>query len=165
MSQAAEKTELESADIKRLMELLPHRAPMLMIDRVTDIVRGVSATGVKCVSINEPYFAGHFPGHPVMPGVLIVEAMAQTAGALVVHSLEAAKMEKIVYFMTIDKARFRHPVVPGDQLIIPVKVQRSRGPVWRFGGEAYVNGRLCAEAEYSAMIVQQNAKPESLDEH
>lgn len=164
MSQAMEKTELESADVKRLMELLPHRAPMLMIDKVVDIVRNISATGIKCVSINEPYFVGHFPGHPVMPGVLIVEAMAQTAGALVVHSMGGANMEKIVYFMTIDKARFRHPVVPGDQLMIPVKVQRSRGPVWRFTGQAFVNGKLCAEAEYSAMIVQQNQKPGPIDE-
>jgi 3-hydroxyacyl-[acyl-carrier-protein] dehydratase len=164
MSQAMEKTELESVDVKRLMELLPHRAPMLMIDKVVDIARGISATGVKCVSINEPYFVGHFPGHPVMPGVLIVEAMAQTAGALVVHSLGGANMEKIVYFMTIDKARFRHPVVPGDQLMIPVKVARSRGPVWRFTGQAFANGRLCAEAEFSAMIVQQNEKPGPTDE-
>jgi 3-hydroxyacyl-[acyl-carrier-protein] dehydratase len=156
MAQTAEKTELESADVKRLMELLPHRAPMLMIDRLTEIVPHVSATGIKSVSINEPYFAGHFPGYPVMPGVLIVEAMAQAAGALVVHSLGGANQVKLVYFMTIDKARFRHPVVPGDQLVIPVKVQRSRGPVWRFGGEAFVNGKLCAEAEYSAMIVQPN---------
>ena len=164
MSQAMEKTELESADVRRLMELLPHRAPMLMIEKLIDIVPGISATGIKCVSINEPYFAGHFPGHPVMPGVLIVEAMAQTAGALVVHSLGGANQEKIVYFMTIDKARFRHPVVPGDQLMIPVKVQRSRGPVWRFTGQAFANGRLCAEAEYSAMIVQQNEKPGPTDE-
>ena len=164
MSQPAEKTELESIDVKQLMALLPHRAPMLMIEKLIDIVPRVSATGIKSVSINEPYFAGHFPGHPVMPGVLIVEAMAQAAGALVVHSLDGANQEKIVYFMTIDKARFRHPVVPGDQLVIPVKVLRSRGPVWRFTGEAYVNGKLCAEAEYSAMIVQPNAKPEAMVE-
>ena len=163
MSQPAEKTELESIDVRRLMELLPHRAPMLMIDRLIDIVPGVSATGIKSVSINEPFFAGHFPGHPIMPGVLIVEAMAQAAGALVVHSLGGANQEKVVYFMTIDKARFRHPVVPGDQLIIPVKVQRSRGPVWRFSGEAYVNGKLCADAEYSAMIVQPNTKTEAVE--
>src|SRR4029079_13316722 len=132
--QAAQKTELETCDVKRLMELLPHRAPMLMIEKLIDIVPGVSATGIKAVSINEPHFAGHFPGHPVMPGVLIVEAMAQAAGALVVHSLGGANQEKIVYFMTIDKARFRHPVVPGDQLLIPVKAERSRGPLWASPG-------------------------------
>lgn len=164
MSEAEVKTELTSADVVRLMELLPHRAPMLMIDRLEQIVPKVSAVGIKAVSINEPFFMGHFPGHPVMPGVLIVEAMAQTAGAMVVHSLGVEKMDKLVYFMTIDKARFRHPVVPGDVLTIPVKVQRSRGPVWRFAGEAFVNGRLCAEAEYSAMIMERTGKPANVDE-
>ncbi len=145
---------LETANITRLMELLPHRAPMLLIDRMIDIVPNTSATGVKAVSMSEPFFAGHFPGQPIMPGVLIVEAMAQTAGALVMHSLRAKAGDKVVYFMSIDKARFRHPVIPGDMLLLPVKMQKARMPVWRFAGEAYVNGKLCAEAEFTAMIAE-----------
>jgi 3-hydroxyacyl-[acyl-carrier-protein] dehydratase len=145
---------LETANITRLMELLPHRAPMLLIDRMIDIVPNMSATGVKAVSMCEPFFAGHFPGQPIMPGVLIVEAMAQTAGALVMHSLKAKAGDKVVYFMSIDKARFRHPVIPGDMLLLPVKMQKARMPVWRFAGEAYVNGKLCAEAEFTAMIAE-----------
>jgi 3-hydroxyacyl-[acyl-carrier-protein] dehydratase len=164
MSQPAQRTERATADVKRIMELLPHRAPMLMIDRLDDIVPGISATGVKSVAVNEPFFAGHFPGHPVMPGVLIVEAMAQTAGALVMYSHALEAKGRLVYFMTIDKARFRHPVVPGDQLMIPVKVQRSRGPVWRFGGSALVNGKLCAEAEFSAMIMEPGGRAADIDE-
>ncbi len=144
----------ESANITRLMELLPHRTPMLLIDRMIDIVPNTSATGVKAVSMSEPFFAGHFPGQPIMPGVLIVEAMAQTAGALVMHSLNAKAGDKVVYFMSIDKARFRHPVIPGDLLLLPVKMQKARMPVWRFAGEAYVNGKLCAEAEFTAMIAE-----------
>lgn len=144
---------MSQADIGRVMELLPHRYPMLMIDRVVDMIAGQSAVGIKNVSINEPFFAGHFPGHPVMPGVLIVEAMAQTAGALVMHTLGAGVGAKVVYFMTIDKCRFRHPVLPGDQLRIPVTALRRRGPVWKFNGEALVDKKLVAEAEYSAMIV------------
>jgi 3-hydroxyacyl-[acyl-carrier-protein] dehydratase len=153
MSAMPEKTELPAADTKRLMELLPHRPPMLLIDKMVDIIPNVSATGIRAVSINDPAFLGHFPGHPVMPGVMIVEAMAQTAGALVMYSMNANAADKLVYFMSIDKARFRHPVVPGDMLRIPVKLQRARAPVWRFTGEAYVDGKLCAEAEYSAMIM------------
>jgi 3-hydroxyacyl-[acyl-carrier-protein] dehydratase len=145
---------LETANITRLMELLPHRAPMLLIDRMIDIVPNTSATGVKAVSMSEPFVAGHFPGQPIMPGVLIVEAMAQTAGALVMHSLKAKAGDKVVYFMSIDKARFRHPVIPGDLLLLPVKMQKARMPVWRFSGEAYVNGKLCAEAEFTAMIAE-----------
>jgi 3-hydroxyacyl-[acyl-carrier-protein] dehydratase len=145
---------LETANITRLMELLPHRAPMLLIDRMIDIVPNASATGVKAVSMSEPFFAGHFPGQPIMPGVLIVESMAQTAGALVMHSLKAKAGDKVVYFMSIDKARFRHPVIPGDLLLLPVKMQKARMPVWRFSGEAYVNGKLCAEAEFTAMIAE-----------
>lgn len=164
MSATVAKTELETADVKRLMELIPHRPPMLLIDRMIDIVPNVSATGVRAVSISDPFFLGHFPGYPIMPGVLIVEAMAQTAGALVMHSMQAVADDKLVYFMSIDRARFRHPVVPGDMLMIPVKLLRARKPVWRFSAEAYVNGKLCAEAEYSAMIMDKNGKPANVDD-
>ena|SRR5262245_4505191 len=145
--------ELDAADIKRL---LPHRDPFLMIDRLTDIQPGVSAVAWKAVRSDEPHFAGHFPAYPVMPGVLIVEAMAQAAGALVVHTLGLVDQLRVVYFMTIDRARFRRPVHPGATLRIPVKVQRHRGPVWRFEGKAYVGDELCAEAEYSAMLTEQS---------
>jgi 3-hydroxyacyl-[acyl-carrier-protein] dehydratase len=143
----------DSADINRIMDLLPHRYPMLMIDRLEDIRAGQSATGIKNVTINEPYFMGHFPGHPIMPGVLIVEAMAQTAGALVMHSMGSERKNELVYFMTIDKARFRKPVTPGDTLRIFVNLIRSRGTVWKFSGEARVDGELRADAEFAAMIV------------
>lgn len=151
---ATQKTEPATADTIRLMELLPHRPPMLLIDRMVDIISNQSATGVKAVSMSEPFFLGHFPGHPIMPGVLIIEAMAQTAGALVMHSMGAKAGDKIVYFMSVDKARFRNPVVPGDLLMLPVRMLKARAPVWRFGGEALVNGKLCAEAEFTAMIAE-----------
>src|SRR5215469_18806429 len=125
-------------DVEQIKKLLPHRAPMLLVERLTDIVKLESATGWKAVSINEPHFQGHFPDYAVMPGVLIVEAMAQTAGALVVHSLGLTAGNRIVYFMTIEKARFRRPVRPGDMLRMPVKALRRRGPVWRFEGQAFV---------------------------
>ncbi len=140
---------LDVEDIKRL---LPHRSPFLFVERLTDIVAHESATGYKAVGYNEPYFQGHFPSRAVMPGVLIVEALAQTAGALVIHSLALKSENRIVYFLTIEKARFRKPVRPGDMLQLKVKALRKRGPVWRFAGEAYVDGVLCAEAEFSAMI-------------
>lgn len=139
-------------DTGALKRLLPHRAPFLFIEKLTNIVPNESATGFKAVGYNEPFFAGHFPDHPVMPGVLIIEALAQTAGALVMHSLSLDSKNRVVYFMTIEKARFRKPVLPGDMLRMEVKALRRRGPVWRFAGEAYVDGVLCAEAEYSAMI-------------
>jgi len=141
-----------SLDVEEIKKLLPHRAPFLFLERLTDIVPNESAVGHKAVSINEPHFQGHFPEFAVMPGVLIVEAMAQTAGALVVYSLGRASPSRKVYFMTIDKARFRRPVKPGDMLRFPVKAIRHRGPVWRFSGEAYVGEELAAEAEFSAMI-------------
>ncbi|HEY0281780.1 MAG TPA: 3-hydroxyacyl-ACP dehydratase FabZ [Rhizomicrobium sp.] len=147
-------------DIEDIKGLLPHRAPFLFVERLTDIVTHESATGHKAVGYNEPYFQGHFPDHPVMPGVLIVEALAQTAGALVIHSLGLTSENRVVYFMTIEKARFRKPVRPGDMLQMRVKALRRRGPVWRFAGEAYVGGMLCAEAEFSAMI-QDSANGES----
>ncbi|MGI9408536.1 MAG: 3-hydroxyacyl-ACP dehydratase FabZ [Hyphomicrobiaceae bacterium] len=145
--------ELETADIARLMKLLPHRYPFLMVDRIFDMDRDESAVGLKNVTINEPYFQGHFPGFPVMPGVLIIEGLAQTAGALCVHNLGESYTPHLVYFMGIDRAKFRKPVVPGDQLFFHVKKIRSRGRAWRFMGEAKVEGKTVAEAEISAMIV------------
>jgi 3-hydroxyacyl-[acyl-carrier-protein] dehydratase len=140
-------------DIQRIMQMIPHRYPFLMIDRIIELVPNVGAIGVKNVSINEPFFQGHFPSEPVMPGVLIIEAMAQTAAVVVVYTLGAAFEGKLVYFMTVDNARFRKPVVPGDQLFIHVKKERNRGNVWKFNAEAKVNGTLCAEATYAAMIL------------
>ena len=139
-------------DVEQIKKLLPHRPPFLFVERLTDILPHESATGWKAVSVNEPYFQGHFPEYPVLPGVLIVEAMAQAAGALVVHSLGEINGKRMVYFMTIEKARFRKPVRPGDLLRMPVKALRRRGPVWRYEGKAYVGDTLCAEAEFSAMI-------------
>lgn len=141
-----------SLDVEQIKQLLPHRAPFLFVERLTEIRPNESAVGYKAVAFNEPYFQGHFPSFAVMPGVLIVEAMAQAAGALVVYSLGQQGRDRMVYFMTIDKARFRRPVRPGEMLRIPVRALRRRGPVWRFSGEAFVDGELCAEAEFSAMI-------------
>ena len=149
-------------DVEHIKRLLPHRAPFLFVERLCEIKPGESAVGYKAVSYNEPYFQGHFPEFAVMPGVLIVEAMAQTAGALVVHTLNLSSEKRMVYFMTIDKARFRRPVRPGDLLRIPVRALRRRGPVWKFAGEAFVDGELCAEADFSAMI-RDNARPDSND--
>jgi 3-hydroxyacyl-[acyl-carrier-protein] dehydratase len=156
-----------SLDYEQIKRLLPHRAPFLFVERMTDIVPGESATGWKAVSINEPHFIGHFPEYAVMPGVLIIESMAQTAGALVVHTLGFYDQKRVVYFMTIDKARFRRPVHPGSLLRMPVKVIRHRGTVWRFEGRAFVNDELCAEAEYSAMITDQtmDARSPSITSH
>jgi 3-hydroxyacyl-[acyl-carrier-protein] dehydratase len=140
-------------DILRIQEMIPHRYPFLMIDKVVDIVPNESAVGIKNVSINEPHFVGHFPKRPVMPGVLIIEAMAQTAAVLVVQTLGREAEGKLVYFMTVENARFRRPVVPGDTMHVRVTKQRSRGSVWKFAGEALVGGHLCAEATYAAMIM------------
>jgi 3-hydroxyacyl-[acyl-carrier-protein] dehydratase len=139
-------------DIEQIKILLPHRPPFLFLERLTNIVPNISATGWRMVSADEPHFKGHFPDYPVMPGVLLVEAMAQAAGALVAHSLGTPRGRRIVYFMTIENARFRKPVTPGDMLRMPVKFQRRRGPVWRFEGQAFVGETLCAEAGFSAMI-------------
>jgi len=140
-------------DIKRIMEMIPHRYPMLLIDRVLEVDVNERALALKNVTINESFFQGHFPGAPVMPGVLIIEAMAQTAAALVVHSVGKELEGKLVYFMAIDEAKFRKPVVPGDQLHIQVQRVQNRRNVWKFKGEARVGNDLCAEALVTAMIM------------
>lgn len=144
---------VEDLDILRIQRMIPHRYPFLMIDKVVDIVLSERAVGIKNVTINEPHFVGHFPQQPIMPGVLIIEAMAQTSAVLVVRSLGAEAEGKLVYFMSIDDAKFRRPVVPGDTLHVHVTKQRRRGSVWKFLGEAKVDGRLVAEAAYSAMLL------------
>ena len=146
-------TAVTEIDTLRIMELIPHRDPFLMIDKVVDVVAGERGVGVKNVTINEPHFQGHFPKRPVMPGVLIVEAMAQTAAVLVVHTLGPEAQGKLVYFMSVDNARFRRPVVPGDTLKVHVTALRNRGNVWKFEGQAKVDGKLCAEATFAAMIM------------
>lgn len=148
----SDTTQVATADVLRIMEMIPHRYPFLLVDRVVDIRRDESCVGIKNVSINEAHFLGHFPRQPVMPGVLIVEAMAQTAAVLVVETLGPASAGKLVYFMSVDNARFRKPVVPGDQLRIHVAKERNRGAVWKFTGEAKVDGTLVAEATFAAMI-------------
>jgi 3-hydroxyacyl-[acyl-carrier-protein] dehydratase len=155
MDSPGQEGRVPDLDILRIQEMIPHRYPFLMIDRVVEIVPNASAVGIKNVSINEPHFAGHFPRRPVMPGVLIIEAMAQTAAVLVVRSLGSDAEGKLVYFMTIDSARFRKPVMPGDTLRVHVKRQRNRGSVWKFTGEAKVDGRLVAEAEFAAMLLDE----------
>jgi 3-hydroxyacyl-[acyl-carrier-protein] dehydratase len=141
------------ADQERIKRMIPHRHPFLLLDSVEDIRLGESAVGVKLVTGEEPWFEGHFPGEPIMPGVLIVEAMAQTAGVLVVDTTGQVDAGLLVYFMTIDSARFRRRVVPGDRLDLHVRIQRGRGKVWKFYGEARVRGEIAAEAEYAAMII------------
>ncbi len=153
MNDAAPKKQLASADITRVMKLLPHRYPFLMIDRIDDMDGDNTAIGMKNVTMNEPFFQGHFPDFPVMPGVLIIEGLAQTAGALCVHSLGENYSPQVVFFMGIDRAKFRRPVRPGDTLRYHVRKIRSRGRAWRFFGEAKVDGQIVAEAEISAMIV------------
>lgn len=145
--------ETPKIEITRIMEMIPHRYPFLLIDRIVDFEPGERAVGLKNVTINEPHFQGHFPSFPVMPGVLIIEAMAQTAAILVVHTLGKDAEGKLVYFMSIDEARFRKPVVPGDALYIHIEKQQVRRNVWKFRAQAKVEGRVCAEATYSAMIM------------
>jgi len=144
-----------SLDVTQLMKMLPHRYPMLMVDRLEEIVVDHSAIGIKNVSVNEPCFQGHFPGKPIMPGVLIIESMAQTAAALVVYSLGGTSEGKLVYFMSIENARFRRLVVPGDTLRVHVEKIHKRSNVWKFRGEAKVGDAICAEATYTAMIVDE----------
>lgn len=144
------KSQLAVADIRELMELLPHRYPFLLVDKIIEIDGDNSAIGIKNVTVNEPHFMGHFPGEPIMPGVLLIEGMAQTAGAI------CARMQgggaKLVYFMTIDNARFRKPVRPGDRVEYHVNKQKQRGNIWKFHCEAKVDGQLVAEADVGAML-------------
>lgn len=140
-------------EIERIKELLPHRYPFLMIDRMVDVVPGERAVGIKNVTVNEPHFEGHFPERPIMPGVLIIEAMAQTAGAFVMESLGKDSEGKLVFFMSVESAKFRRPVAPGDQLRLPVETIQHRKNVWRFRGVATVDRQVVAEASFSAMIM------------
>lgn len=149
-----EQGSLPSVGVEEIMALIPHRYPMLLIDRVEDIQPDHSAAGIKNVSMNEWFFQGHFPSKPIFPGVLIVEAMAQTAAVLVMKTLDI-KEEKLVYFMSVEEAKFRKPVVPGDVLRLMVTKDKNRGPVWKFKGKAFVDGTLVAEATFSAMIADQ----------
>jgi 3-hydroxyacyl-[acyl-carrier-protein] dehydratase len=142
---------LEAVDIHRILEALPHRYPFLMVDRIRDIVGDESCVGIKNVTFNEPHFQGHFPGQPVMPGVLLIEGMAQTAGALI--SLAQGERGKLVYFMTIDNAKFRKPVIPGDTVEFHVRKMRQRYNIWKFAAVARVDTVKVAEAEVSAMMV------------
>lgn len=155
MNESGETPKPDRAETADIMKLLPHRYPFLLVDRIVDMDGDRSATGIKNVTANEPYFQGHFPGNPVMPGVLLIEGMAQTAGALCMRFVGEFDVPPLVYFMAIDKARFRRPVIPGDTIHYHVQKIRNRGQVWRFRARALVDGNVVAEAEVSAVIVDQ----------
>ena len=154
MNETAPKQTVERMDIEEILQAIPHRYPFLMIDRVVDVVPDERATGIKNVSINEAHFQGHFPRRPVMPGVLIIESMAQTAAVLVVATLGPAMAGKLVYFMSVEDCRFRHPVFPGDQLHVHVTKKHHRRNVWKFTAKAAVEGKTIAQATYAAMILE-----------
>src|SRR5574341_2412028 len=143
--------------VKEIQEIIPHRFPFLLVDRILELELGKRVVGIKNVTINEPFFVGHFPGHPIMPGVLILEAMAQVGGFLLMSSLDARGEKKLLYFTGIDKARFRKPVVPGDQIRFELKILQRRVQVCRMKGEAYVEGKLVAEAELSSVLVDRDS--------
>ncbi len=149
--------QLKTLDINRIMKLLPHRYPFLLIDRLINVDGEGSGTAIKNVTINEPFFQGHFPGKPVFPGVLLVEAMAQTAGAIVLENLGDKDAGKLVFFMSIDKCRFRKPVEPGDQVHFHVKLLQKRAPVWKYSAVAHVDGKKVAEAEIGAMLIDEKS--------
>ncbi|UCD70703.1 MAG: 3-hydroxyacyl-ACP dehydratase FabZ [Syntrophobacterales bacterium] len=138
--------------INEIMEILPHGYPFLLVDRIVELEKGKRIVGIKNVTINEPFFQGHFPGQPIMPGVLIVEAMAQTAGLLASQSIPRASRKNAIYFMAIDKVRFRRPIYPGDQIRMEMVISKQRKSVWGFAGKAYVDGQLAVEAEMMAML-------------
>tara|TARA_Y100000590_G_C15586166_1_gene964202 strand:+ start:763 stop:1239 length:477 start_codon:yes stop_codon:yes gene_type:complete len=150
---AVNSNEINSVDIIRIMKMIPHRYPMLMIDKVTNMVPDESATGIKNVTINENQFVGHFPTRPVMPGVMIIESIAQTSAVLVVHTLGSIAEGKLVYFMSIDNAKFRKPVIPGDTMIVNVKKLKRRNSIWKFSGKVFVDKDLVSEAQITAMVV------------
>jgi len=154
MASGAIMSENSVIDIGKIVGMIPHRYPFLMIDRVTDLVLRESAIGHKNVTINEPHFQGHFPNKPIMPGVLIIESMAQTAAILVVQSLGGVNENTLVYFMSVENAKFRQPVTPGDVLEIYIETKQNRGSVWKFNGIAKVNSNNVAEATFTAMIVE-----------
>ncbi|MCC2646689.1 MAG: fabZ [Rickettsiaceae bacterium] len=145
-------TENSSIDIHHILSLIPHRYPLLLVDRVEEITLGKSIVGVKNVTFNEPQFMGHFPNNPVMPGVLIVEAMAQTSAILVAKTINSTGHDKTIYFMSINDAKFRKVVKPGDTMKLNVKIEQNRGTVWKFKAEAYVEGELVAESCFTAMV-------------
>ena len=152
MSDTTTSAAIGPLDVTRVMAALPHRYPMLLVDRVEKLVPDESITAIKAVSINEAFFAGHFPGRPIMPGVLIIEALAQAAGILGVESLGLSGTGKLVYFMAIEEARFRRPVEPGVLLTLEVSFTQKRAKICKFAGRALVDGTLCAEASFTAMI-------------
>lgn len=143
-------------DIQEIMNFMPHRYPFLLVDRILEVVPGEKVTGLKNVTMNEPFFQGHFPETPIMPGVLIIEAMAQVSGILAFKS--GVKKAKSVYFLSIEKAKFRQPVFPGDQLVMDIKTLQQRGTVWKFSGTAKVNGKVVAEAGFTAMVTDVELK-------
>jgi len=147
------ETTSTNIDIEEIKRLIPHRYPFLFVDKVRDFVAKTSAVGIKNVTMNEPHFQGHFPSQPIMPGVIIIEAMAQTSGIMVSKSLELEGTGALVYFLNIDNCKFRHLVKPGDVLELHVKVIRGRGKIWKFHGDAMVDGKVVTEADFSAMII------------
>ncbi len=151
-AQPRDWSDTPEADLSLIMRIIPHRYPFLLIDKVRDVVTHKSAVGIKNVTFNEPHFQGHFPGAPIMPGVMIIEALAQTSAVLVGLSLDLVDKNPLVYFMSIDKAKFRRKVVPGDVLELEVKVLRGSSKIWKFEGRATVDGEMACEAEFMAMI-------------
>jgi len=143
-------------DVNDIMKILPHRPPFLLVDRVTELEQGKRIVAIKNVSMNEPFFPGHFPGHPVMPGVLIIEALAQAACILAIMSSDESVRSKVTYFASIDKARFRKPVIPGDQLSLEIEATGCKRGIWIFNAKAFVDGKLVTEAELKAAFADKN---------
>lgn len=157
MEASAETESGEIVDLDRILDVLPHRPPFLFVERIVDVVPGQSAVGIKTISANEDFFKGHFPFKAIMPGVLIIEAMAQTAAALVMHTLDLTtdkRGDTVVYFMSVENGRFRRPVFPGNVLKLHVDKIQNRNQVWKFQGVGRVDGQIVAEARFTAMIAE-----------